>query len=198
MKKTIIVLALCLLAVGGAFADFALGLTGALYMDDAQWHAATGRSIAEAFRDGEGIYYGLMGEFMGKHLGFGLEFVSSFYSSYFSVPMYDIDASMYLAGHLLGSRFVIDPTLEVGLGAIWSDYQGGFDDDADNPVSGTIYWDLGAGVGLNIWRLGIYTKFIYHMPIRSMRGSGPLYGETLEAFPLPPYKVQIGAKLIFG
>jgi hypothetical protein len=169
-----------------------------LYMDDAEWHAATGRSIAAAFRSGEGAYWGLMGELMGKHMGLGGEFMLSFYNSYFDVPMYDIDANMYLAAHVLGSRFIVDPTLEVGLGAIWSDYQGGFDDDLDNPVSGTVYWDLGAGVGLNIWRLGFYTKFIYHMPIRAMRGSGPLYGEDLEAFPLPPYKILIGTKIILG
>ena len=198
MKKILVVAVLCLLGATGAFADWALGINGALYLDDAEWQAATGRSIAEAFRSGEGIYYGLMAEFMGKHMGFGVEFMSSFYNSYFDVPMYDIDTNMYLAAHFLGSRFIIDPTLEVGLGAIWSDYQGGFDDDPDNPVSGTIYWDVGAGVGLNIWRLGIYTKFIYHFPIRPMQGSGPLYGETLEAFPLPPYKILLGAKIILG
>ncbi len=47
MKKISIVLALVMLAAAGAFADFAVGLNGALYMDDAELESATGRTIAD-------------------------------------------------------------------------------------------------------------------------------------------------------
>ena len=43
MRKTIIILAvLGLLAAGSAFADFSLGLNGALYMDNGALQEATG------------------------------------------------------------------------------------------------------------------------------------------------------------
>jgi len=199
MKKILVVAVLCLLGATGAFADWALGINGALYMSDADVQAATGQSIGEAFRNGEGIYYGLMAEFMGKHMGLGLAYMASFYDSYLDFPMYDMDVNINLVGHLLGSRFIIDPTVEAGLGAIWTDYAAQeFDDDPDNPLAGTVYWDLGLGVGINVWRLGVYTKFIYHFPIRPMNGSGPLQGEQLEAFDLKPYKILLGAKIILG
>jgi len=199
MKKILVVLALCVLGAAGAFAELALGLNGALYMSDADVQAATGQSIGEAFKNGEGIYYGLMAELMGKHMGLGVTLMPSFYKSYLDFPMYDFDLNFYLAAHVLGSRFFIDPTIEAGIGAIWTDYADDqFDDDPDNPLAGTIYWDIGLGVGVNIWRLGFYGKFIYHFPIKAMDGSGPLQGETLEAFDLKPHKLMLGAKFILG
>jgi hypothetical protein len=199
MKKMPVVLVLCLLGAAGAFADVALGLNGALYMDDAELEAATGRSIAEAFQDGEGIYYGLMAEFMGKHLGLGLQFMGSWYVSYFDEVLRDIDANIYLSAHVLGSRFVIDPTVDAGLGYIWKDWaDNDLDDDPDNPIAATAYGYLGAGVGVNIWRLGIYSKFIWHFPMGAVQGSGYLSGTELEAFGLKPYKILIGAKVILG
>jgi hypothetical protein len=199
MKKMPVVLVLCLLGAAGAFADVALGLNGALYMDDAELEAATGRSVADAFRNGEGIYYGLMAEFMGKHLGLGLQFMGSWYVSYFDEVLRDIDANIYLSAHVLGSRFVIDPTVDAGLGYIWKDWaDNDLDDDPDNPIAATAYGYLGAGVGVNIWRLGIYSKFIWHFPMGAVQGSGYLSGTELEAFGLKPYKILIGAKVILG
>jgi hypothetical protein len=199
MKKILIVSVLCLLGAAGAFADLALGLNGALYMDDAELEAATGRSIGEAFRDGEGIYYGLMAEFMGKHLGLGLQGMGSWYVSAFNDVLRDIDANIYLSAHLLGSRFVIDPTIDAGLGYIWKDWADrSLDDDPDNPLAATAYGYLGAGVGVNIWRLGIYSKFMWHFPMGAVRGTGDLSGYPIEEFGLKPYKILIGAKFILG
>jgi len=200
MKKTTLVLVLCLLGAAGAFADFALGLNGALYMDDAQLEAAGYRSVAEAFRDGEGIYYGLMGEFMGKHLGFGLQGMGSwYYSPWINDVMRDLDLNLYLSYHILGSRFVVDPMLDAGLGYIFKDWADRhLDDDLDNPIAATAYGYLGAGVGVNIWRLGFFSKFIWHFPMGPVWGDGSLSGTQLEAFGLKPYKILIGAKFIFG
>src|SRR4030042_1222465 len=119
MKKTLLVLVLCLLGAAGAFADLALGINGALYMDDAELEAADGPSIAEAFRNGEGIYYGLMAEFMGKHMGLGLQFMGSRYMTGIGDAMFDLDTNLYLSAHVLGSRFIIDPTIDAGLGSIF-------------------------------------------------------------------------------
>jgi hypothetical protein len=198
-KKIFVVLVLATLAAAGAFADLALGLNGALYMDDAALEAATGRSVAEAFQDGEGIYYGLMAEFMGKHLGLGLQFMGSWYTSAWGDALRDLDTNLYLSYHILGSRFVVDPMLDAGLGYVskdWADRS--LDDDLDNPIAATVYGYLGAGVGVNIWRLGLYSKFIWHFPMGAVQGSGYLSGTELEAFGLKPYKILVGAKIILG
>jgi hypothetical protein len=199
MKKILVVLALCVLGAAGAFAELALGLNGALYMDDAALETATGRSVAEAFQNGEGIYYGLMAELMGKHMGLGLQFMGSVYDSAFSAQLLDLDTNLYLSAHVLGSRFIVDPTLDAGLGYIFKDWaDSDLDDDPDNPIAATFYGYLGAGVGVNIWRLGIYTKFMWHFPMGAVQGSGYLSDTDLEAFGLKPYKILIGAKFILG
>jgi hypothetical protein len=199
MKKILVVLALCVLGAAGAFAELALGLNGALYMDDAALETATGRSVAEAFQNGEGIYYGLMAELMGKHMGLGLQFMGSVYDSAFSAQLLDLDTNIYLSAHLLGSRFIVDPTVDAGLGYIFKDWaDSDLDDDPDNPIAATFYGYLGAGVGVNIWRLGIYTKFMWHFPMGAVQGSGYLSDTDLEAFGLKPYKILIGAKFILG
>lgn len=200
MKKITIALLVMVLAAAGAFADLALGVNGALYMDDAELEAAGYRGVAEAFRDGEGIYYGLMAELMGKHLGLGLQFMGSCYESGFNEQLRDLDTNLYLAAHILGSRFVVDPSLEAGLGYIskdWADKD--LDDDLDDPIAATAYWYLGAGVGVNVWRLGFYTKFMWHFPMGQVTGTGS-YGEIypIEEFGLKPYKVLLGVKLILG
>jgi hypothetical protein len=198
MKKATIILVLCLLGAAGVFADFALGLNGALYLDDPAYYTA--QSVGEAFRNGEGIYYGLMGEFMGKHLGLGLQFMGSwYYSLYINDPLRDIDTNVYLSAHVLGSRFVIDPMLDAGLGYIFKDWaRRSQDDDPANPIAATFYGYLGAGVGVNIWRLGLYSKFIWHFPMGQVMGTGDLSGVPIEQFGLKPYKILIGTKIILG
>jgi hypothetical protein len=197
-KRTWLVLVLMVAAAAGAFADFGLGLIGSLYMDDVEWEAASGRSIADAFRDGEGIYYGLMGEFMGPRVGLGLSVLASVYESAWGDELVDADLNAYLVGHVLGSRTVLDPMVEVGLGYIAKDYaDSDFDDDPDNPIAATKYWFLGAGLGVNLGPVGFYTKFDYHLPLGAVQGTGDLFGYDIEAFGLKPYKVVIGAKLLF-
>ena len=199
MKKILVVLALCVLGAAGAFAELALGLNGALYMDDAELEAASGPSVAEAFRNGEGIYYGLMAEFMGKHMGLGLQGMASWYTSAWGDVLRDLDGNIYLSAHVLGSRFIIDPMVDLGLGYISKDWaESDLDDDPDNPIAATAYWYLGAGVGVNIWRLGIYTKFMWHFPMGAVQGTGDLSGYPIEEFGLKPYKIMLGAKFILG
>jgi hypothetical protein len=198
MKKTTIVLVLCLLGAAGAFADFALGLNGALYLDNPELYTAG--DIASAFRNGEGIYYGLMGEFMWKRVGLGLQFMGSCYETAIGDRMRDLDTNLYLSWHVLGSRFVIDPMLDAGLGYIFKDWADrSLDDDLSNPIAATAYGYLGAGVGVNIWRIGVYSKFIWHFPMGPLQGTGATGdGYTIEEFGLRHYKILLGAKFIFG
>ena len=197
MKKILVVAGLCLLGAAGAFADLALGINGALYLDDPSLYTAG--DIGEAFRNGEGIYYGLMAEFMGKHMGLGLQFMGSRYMTGIGDAMFDLDTNLYLSAHVLGSRFIIDPTIDAGLGYIFKDWADrDLDDDLDNPIAATAYGYLGAGVGVNIWRLGLYSKFIWHFPMGPLQGSGGGGTYTLEEFGLRNYKILLGAKIILG
>jgi len=197
MKKILVVAVLCLLGAAGAFADLALGINGALYLDDPSLYTAG--DIGEAFRNGEGIYYGLMAEFMGKHMGLGLQFMGSRYMTGIGDAMFDLDTNLYLSAHVLGSRFIIDPTIDGGLGYIFKDWADrDLDDDLDNPIAATAYGYLGAGVGVNIWRLGLYSKFIWHFPMGPLQGSGGGGTYTLEEFGLRNYKILLGAKIILG
>jgi len=198
MKKILVVLVLATLAAAGAFADLALGLNGALYIDNPEDYGVG--DVGAAFQKGEGIYYGLMAELMGKYMGLGLQFMGSKYESAFFEQLLDLDTNIYLAGHILGSRFVVDPSVEAGLGYIAKDYaDDAADDDPNNPITATKYWYLGAGVGVNIWRLGIYTKFMWHFPMGGVEGTGGT-GDVypIEAFGLKPYKIILGAKFILG
>jgi hypothetical protein len=211
MKKTIVVvLILAVVAAAGAFADFGLGLIGSLYMDKAEFADATYGSVADAFRQGEGIYYGLMGEFMGKKWSLGGAYMASFYRAWFdsTIPMMDMDLNLYLGGHFLGTRSILDPSLEGGLGYIFKDYADKkYDDDPDNPLTRTLYWYLGAGLGVNLGPVGVFGKFIYHIPFRSQPpGTIEYYDELgflhtttidLEDFALKPYKIVLGAKIMF-
>ena len=54
-------------------------------------------------------------------------------------------------------------------------------------------------MGLNIWRLGLYSKFMWHFPMGQVQGTGST-GMTysIEEFGLKPYKILIGAKVILG
>ena len=175
MKKLLVVLVLCTLGAAGAFADLALGLNGALYIDDPADYTAG--DVWSAFHNGEGIYYGLMAELMGKNLGLGLQFMGSKYTSAFGDQLLDLDTNLYLSAHVLGSRAVLDPMLDAGLGYISKDWaKKSLDDDPDNPIAATAYWFLGAGVGLNVWRLGFYGKFMWHFPMGAVQGTGALSG----------------------
>ncbi len=197
MKKTTVVLVLCLLGAAGAFANFALGLNGALYLDNPSYYTAG--DIAAAFRKGEGIYYGLMAEYLWKHMGLGLQFMGSCYDTAIGDRMRDLDTNIYVSAHVLGSRFFIDPMVDAGLGYIFKDWANrSLDDDPNNPIAATVYGYLGAGVGVNIWRLGLYSKFIWHFPMGALQGSGGGVTYTIQEFGLRHYKILIGAKVILG
>jgi hypothetical protein len=211
MKKTIlIVLILSLAVAAGAFADWGVGVIGSLYMDDAEWAAATGHSVAYAFRNGEGIYYGLMSEFMGKHWSLGASGMASFYNAVFdpTIPMMDWDLNLYLGGHFLGTRKVLDPSLELGLGYIFKDYANTeFDDDPDNPLTRTAYWYVGGALGVNLGPVGLFGKFIYHIPFANQPlgtieyvdefGNPQITSIDLEDYALKPFKIVLGGTIMF-
>ncbi len=201
MRKTVIILmVLGLVAAAGAFADLSLGLNGAVYMDDAALQNTTGVSLSQQFQSGDGVYYGLMAEILGRKIGLAGSYLASFYTSDVTgYEMVNMDLNLALDAHLLGSRTIIDPIIGVGLGYIAKDFANEADDqDPDNPLTATAYWFLEGGLGLNFGPLGIFGKFLYHLPLGdgTVSGQGGLSDTELEAYALQPYKIEIGAKVM--
>jgi len=122
-----------------------------------------------------------------------------------TIPMVDMDMNLYLGGHFLGTRSVLDPFVEAGLGYVFKDYADDmYDDDPDNPITRTAYWYLGAGLGANLGPVGFFGKFIYHIPFARQPAGyvyDPILGTdtaiSLEDYALKPYKIVLGGKIMF-
>ncbi|MGB4571703.1 MAG: hypothetical protein WBH97_02660 [Rectinemataceae bacterium] len=196
-KKTIVpVLVFALLVSTGAFAQLALGWTGATYYNS----GVSTSQVIQDFQDGNGIFYGPFVELgMGK-LALGGAFNFSFYNQVDPyapaqvVEMMDYDGNFYMQGHLFGYKSLLDPFLEVGIGRMATDYADSADDpDSDNPLRGTNYWQAGGGMGVNLGPLGVFAKLLYMMPIGAVETNS---NYSLENYPLKDLKVFVGAKLI--
>ncbi len=205
MKKRLIILVLLITFVAsGAFGlNLTLGLNGALYMDDGEYQSWDERF--DAFKEGEGIYYGLLLELLGENVGLGFNYYASIYDSYFGVEMIDMDVNLHLSYHLLGSTFFLDPFGEIGVGYIAKDYN---DEElrTDIPITAMNYWHTGLGLGVNLGGLGVFGKFIYHFEmgaptveetVYNKDGTPVTYEYPLSEYALKPYKFVLGAKLIF-
>ena len=113
-KKLLAVLALVAVIGTGAFAQLAIGASGAIYSDtfDAQ-------TTVDRFQSGQGIFWGPFIE-LGLHklaLGFSANF--SVYNEDWgptSYKMMDMDYALYVQGHPLGYKYWIDPFVEAGGG----------------------------------------------------------------------------------
>ena len=205
-KKLLIFAVLITFAASGAFAlNLTVGLNGALYMDDNEY--VTWDEKVDAFKDGEGVYYGLMVELLGDQVGIGANYFASVYDSTFGEEMIDMDLNLGLSYHLFGSVSVLDPFGEVGVGFIAKDYADSDmqDVNGDAPLTAMKYWYAGVGAGINLGSIGIFTKFLYHFNLGAPTvedefydiDGNPIFVEyTLEEYSLKPYKFVLGAKII--
>jgi hypothetical protein len=203
-KKLLAVIALVALVGSGAFAELALGVTGALHMDQ-QLDADT---IKAEFESGQNIFYGPFVELIGKKMSLGLGANFSFYTDTLTATefvTYDVTAN--LGYHLFGGHAFLDPFGELGFGVFATDYANEADDnDPDNPLSGSMYWNAGIGLGLNLGPIGIFGKFSYNfiinqaMTYQDESGNSvdlPAYRYDDAGNPtVPPYRFTVGAKLI--
>ncbi|MCF7913841.1 MAG: hypothetical protein K9L66_01595 [Spirochaetaceae bacterium] len=221
LKRTVILLLLLTVAVGGALAvDFSLGFSGALYMSDEQFDNSSGRSILERFGNGEGIFYGVNGEILFDQWALGLYTYFSFYEfeyTYFDstyksgrFEMMDVDVNLSLSYHFFRARAVLDPFAEFGAGVISSNVNAVYEDGAqiygsasdEEPlmILGTEYVFAGLGLGLNLGDLGLFTKLQYHTPVGTPEGEidnkdGTVTNYEVDEFPLNDLKVILGLKL---
>lgn len=190
-KMSVIAMMVLLLAGSSAWAQLALGGTGAVFANTNQ----TPESILDMFREGEGIFYGPFLELGMKNIALGAAFNWSYYTTDLG-QMVDYDLNGYLQGHLFSYKAFIDPFLEVGFGRIASDYaDSDADPDSSNPLRATKYFQAGGGLGLNLGNLGFFLKALYMIP-----ADEPVYDSsgsyTLVDYPLKPLKVFMGAKIM--
>ena len=210
-KRLIAVLAILTVAAAGAFAQIGLGLNAAIYSD-------TGMPLTEfrdRLREGEGVFYGPFIELALGKTALGLSGNFSFYEEDWSfdplnpwyVSMVDYDLTLYLQGHLIKYRFFLDPFVELGMGVMGKDFADSYiDPDPDNPFMATIYFQAGAGFGINLGGLGIFIKGLYLFPLGTPEGTYELYDPnsgtwtggtySLTEYPLRRLKLIAGAKII--
>jgi hypothetical protein len=194
-KISIVAMMILLLAGSSAWAQLALGGTGAVFTNMDQ----SAENILNMFKDGEGIFYGPFMELGMRNIALGVAFNCSYYYTNYGntiTKMIDYDLNGYLQGHLLSYRAFIDPFFEVGFGQISTDYAENEEDpDTSSPLRATKYFQAGGGLGLNFGKLGFLVKALYMIP-----ADEPVYDNsgyyTLEDYPLKPLKVFMGAKII--
>jgi hypothetical protein len=198
-KKLLAVLALVAAVGTGAFAQLAIGASGAIYSDSFD----NAESIVDRFQSGQGIFWGPFIEVGLDEFALGFSANFSRYSEDFGwgtlYDMMDMDYTFYVQGHPLGYKFIVDPFVEAGGGYMAKDYANSSDDpDPDNPLMKTGYFELGGGLGLNFGALGIFAKFDYLFPGEASTATltdGSSY--SLEKYPINKMKFILGAKIIF-
>jgi hypothetical protein len=208
-KKLFVLFALIALVSGGAFAQLAFGITGALHMDT-QMSAS---DIASSFKTGDNIYYGGFIELLGKHFGLGVSLnVSPATASGTSpIDLINYDADLYLSYHLFRATGFLDPFVEFGLGIFALDYKNSSDKSnytGTSPIAASPYWYGALGLGINLGHhFGIFGKFAYNMLIPShLTQNGteiPYYGtyswngeNWVSTEYVPAYRFTLGLKII--
>ena len=194
-KKLTAVLILAAMLVAGASAQLMIGVSGALPLDSKDTSYS---QIADQFQSGQGIFYGGFVELGLGRLGLGFSAnTMTFYDASLDVNWDTIDADLYVAFHILGTRSLLDPFAELGYGVIGSQKE----TDTDW-VDASYYWYGALGLGVNLGPVGISAKFAYNnavsTPVELDDGNNAKpFGTSLfgEAY-LPPYRVTIAAKLI--
>jgi hypothetical protein len=219
VKRIVAALALGALVASGAFAELTFGVSGVQYFAD------DSIGLKEAFdglKDGTNVYYGGFIEIIGRHMGLGGSF------NYYDMPedfgfsvlkMWSYDANLYLSYHFFGGRAFIDPFVQMGIGMMafnYKDPQGAKDFvetftgpvshydssyiDKDDPMYASLYWDAGAGLGVNLGIVGVYVKGMYNFNLKgTVQGKDDLTGEKYDIQPYPDigdFKWIFGAKII--
>lgn len=207
-KKFLAVLALAAVVGSGAFAQLAIGASGALYDDSFD----SAGSIVDRFQSGKDIFWGPFIELGLDKFALGFSANFSKYAEDFgwgtTYDMLNMDYTFYVQGHPLGYKFIIDPFVEAGGGYMAKDYAKSEDDpDPDNPLLKTGYFQLGGGLGVNLGALGIFAKFDYLFPsgqdatatvkYYDAYGAEQSYTYSLANYPITRMKFMLGAKIIF-
>jgi len=233
MKRFVIVVLAAAILTSAAFGQLILGVSGNLYyMEDVEGNLPSISEAFDQFRDGTGVFGGIFGEIVGKKTGLGLavnwnppvdgyDGLLDVYHE--SIAQQTFDVNVYLSHHLFGGRFLIDPFINLGIGMMmqtyadvdsaWNYYNSyDFDTyiDSDDPLAGSLYWDIGIGLGLNLGAVGFFAKASINSIISDVLtgtydddanlyyfgGGNPGEEYTIPSLDPMPFKWTFGAKLI--
>jgi hypothetical protein len=206
MKRIVLGLVMVGLVSVGAFAQLTFGVSAVQYYpENPDGTMPSVQQAWEDFKTGDNMYYGGTAEIIFSKLGLGFSFN---YSPSFDDngdpidDQYAYDANGYLAYHLFGGRAFIDPILQAGFGVMAYDYSdkeayiaAGNYADQDDPLSASLYWDAGLGLGVNLGPVGIYAKVMFNTIIPdSYKGTDDV---TNMEYYIPPFD-PLPIKWIFG
>ncbi|MCX7656556.1 MAG: hypothetical protein N2Z76_08540 [Treponemataceae bacterium] len=229
MKKTILILTLLAFVAAGLFAEITFGISGVqYYQKDANGNWPSLKQVFQDFENGQGVFYGAFAEILGKNWGLGLSFnyqPPAYYEDYYQTgyenhlfDLFTYDVCLYLSYHFLGGVSVLDPFVEGGIGVVAYDYYykeklnnytalNPYIDD-DDPLMGSAYLTMGAGLGVNLKPVGLFIKANFVKPsFGQLKGKydanyfdiskrGQEYLIPSIADILMPLRWTIGAKLI--
>lgn len=205
MKKIFMALSMVTLITTAAFGQLVFGVTGVQYYEE-------DTAIAESweqFKDGDGVYWGGYAEIIMNKLGFGVSFnqqTDADPDGDTKFDMWNYDANFFLSYHLFGGRAFLDPFLQAGVGLMAYDYKNKdeledwyesmdmYDMVSDDPLFGSLYYDFGLGLGVNLGSIGIFAKAMWNI-----QSDEPLYSDDygpVFEWPVMPFKWIFGAKLI--
>jgi hypothetical protein len=201
-KRLMASFVLIALVATGAFAQLAIGVSGALYSDSEQ----SANDIIKLYQEGDGVFYGPFIELGLGKLAVGLSANFSFYQTDIG-EMMDMDFAGYLQAHLFRYKSFFDPFLEAGIGQMSTDYANSAEDTDDkNPLVATNYWYAGAGLGINLGGLGFFFKGLYNFELGDPavgkyqvddgNGSITTVEYDIAAYPLKNLRFLLGLKFI--
>lgn len=202
-RKIFAVLILTALVVGGASAQLMFGVTGAIPMDSTNFKAA---DVVAQLKEGNGVLYGFTGELAFRKLGFGVSANTMYYPDEFTNVQQIIDVESYISFHIIKARAFLDPFVELGAGLLGTINDDIYTNEYSQFLDASYYWYAGAGLGLNLGIIGVFTKFSMNFNVASPVTYTDMYGYEQEypAFGsvlfgsayIPAYKLTVGAKLI--
>lgn len=204
MKRLCFVLILVSI-VGMGFADMSFGVTAQqYYTKDAGGLLPGGSTVWDDFVDGEGVYWGGMFEYLFKNVGLGVTFNARYYEEETNrdLDTWNYDLNGFIAYHILGTRSVIDPFAQAGIGVWKYDYVStaaaksalpGYTGDS---LAGSMYLDIGLGCAVNIKFASIFAKTMWNFQSdKPLAGS---YDETTETHTEVPMLDVLPFKWVFG
>ena len=216
MKKLTVILIMFAIVSTSLFAQgLGFGLSvNQYYMEDDNGDLPTLSEAWDDFKEGNGRYWGGFGELMGRNYALWLSFNFMIdradpaywedvmlYDDASAFDMWNYDVNLYLAYHFFGTKSILDPFVQAGFGVWVYDYMNkdALRDEGetwvtDDPLMGSAYFDLGAGLGINLGGFGVFFKAMYNFQLDE-----PLYGEedqTIFELPVMPLKWTFGAKML--
>ena len=181
MAKKIGIIGLLLMVIAGSAAFgqvLRIGLDAALFTDDLD-------TLEEQFEDGSEFFIGPRVEiFLGRR--FGLAGVLLFNKTEIEEQedtRWDTDLAINIHYHLFGKGRFIDPFIEGGIGA-----RGYHFDEAETEGFGA-YMHAGAGIGVNLFGLGIHALFSRNFEMDTETE------EDVERIPIEDWKFTLSAKM---